>query len=215
MKSYQIERERMVKTQIARRGIKDQRVLSATRSVPRHLFLPAGARDWAYADGPIRIGCGQTISQPYIVALMTELLDVKSDHRVLDVGTGSGYQAAILGMLAAEVHSIERHPELAASATERLAALGFNNVTVHVGDGTQGLESMAPYDRILVAAAAPSVPDPLLNQLADGGRLVIPVGSRFSQTLEVWDRSGEKYHRKSNIPVVFVPLMGKNGWKSN
>ena len=214
MKSYQIERERMVETQIARRGIKDQRVLSAMRSVPRHLFLPAGARDWAYVDGPLRIGCGQTISQPYIVALMTELLDVKPDQRVLDVGTGSGYQAAILGTLAAEVHSIERHPELAASAKEQLKTLGFNNVTVHVGDGTQGLESMAPYDRILVAAAAPSVPDPLLLQLTDGGRLIIPIGSRFSQTLEVWDRSGEKYHRKANIPVVFVPLIGENGWNS-
>ena len=214
MKSFQDERERMVENQIVKRGIRDKRVLSAMRSVPRHLFLPAGARDWAYVDGPLRIGCGQTISQPYIVALMTELLDVKPDQRVLDVGTGSGYQAAILGTLAAEVHSIERHPELAASAKEQLKTLGFNNVTVHVGDGTQGLESMAPYDRILVAAAAPSVPDPLLLQLTDGGRLIIPIGSRFSQTLEVWDRSGEKYHRKANIPVVFVPLIGENGWNS-
>jgi len=214
VKSFQDERERMVENQIVKRGIRDKRVLSAMRSVPRHLFLPAGARDWAYVDGPLRIGCGQTISQPYIVALMTELLDVKPDQRVLDVGTGSGYQAAILGTLAAEVHSIERHPELAASAKEQLKTLGFNNVTVHVGDGTQGLESMAPYDRILVAAAAPSVPDPLLLQLTDGGRLIIPIGSRFSQTLEVWDRSGEKYHRKANIPVVFVPLIGENGWNS-
>ncbi|MEA3327708.1 MAG: protein-L-isoaspartate(D-aspartate) O-methyltransferase [Chloroflexota bacterium] len=214
MKSYQVEREQMVETQIARRGIKDQRVLSAMRSVQRHLFLPAGARDWAYADGPIRIGCGQTISQPYIVALMTELLDVKPDHRVLDVGTGSGYQAAILGELASEVHTIERHPELAKSAEEQLAALGCENITVHVGDGTQGLESFAPYDRILVAAAAPSVPGPLLNQLRDGGRLVIPVGSRFSQRLEIWDRVGDKNIRKSDIPVVFVPLIGENGWNS-
>ena len=213
MKSYQVERERMVETQIARRGIQDERVLLAMRSVPRHLFLPAGARDWAYADGPIRIGCGQTISQPYIVALMTELLDVKPDHRVLDVGTGSGYQAAILGELASEVHTIERHPELAKSAEEQLAALGYENITVHVGDGTQGLESFAPYDRILVAAAAPSVPDPLLNQLTDGGRLVIPVGSRFSQSLEIWDRVGDKNIRKSDIPVVFVPLVGKDGWQ--
>jgi len=213
MKSYQAERDRMVETQIARRGIRDERVLSAMRSVPRHLFMPDGARDWAYGDGPIRIGCGQTISQPYIVALMTELLDVRSNHRVLDVGTGSGYQAAILGELAAEVHSIERHPELAKSAEDQLSALGYENITVHVGDGTQGLEAFATFDRILVAAAAPSVPDPLLDQLADDGRLVIPVGSRFSQTLEVWDKVGENYHRKSNIPVVFVPLIGKEGWK--
>jgi len=215
MKSYQAERDRMVETQIARRGIRDERVLLAMRTIPRHLFIQEGARDWAYADGPIRIDCGQTISQPYIVALMTELLDVRSNHRVLDVGTGSGYQAAILGTLAAEVHSIERHSELAKAAEDTLGVLGYMNITVHVGDGTQGLESFAPYDRILVAAAAPSVPDPLLNQLTDGGKMIIPVGSRFSQTLEVWDRSGETYHRKSNIPVVFVPLMGKNGWKSN
>ena len=213
MKSYQAERDRMVETQIARRGIRDDRVLLAMRTIPRHLFIQEGARDWAYADGPIRIDCGQTISQPYIVALMTELLDVRSNHRVLDVGTGSGYQAAILGTLAAEVHSIERHSELAKAAEDTLGVLGYMNITVHVGDGTQGLESFAPYDRILVAAAAPSVPDPLLNQLTDGGKMIIPVGSRFSQTLEVWDRSGETYHRKSNIPVVFVPLVGKDGWQ--
>jgi len=184
MKSYQAERDRMVETQIARRGIRDERVLLAMRTIPRHLFIQEGARDWAYADGPIRIDCGQTISQPYIVALMTELLDVRSNHRVLDVGTGSGYQAAILGTLAAEVHSIERHSELAKAAEDTLGVLGYMNITVHVGDGTQGLESFAPYDRILVAAAAPSVPDPLLNQLTDGGKMIIPVGSRFSRIIE-------------------------------
>jgi len=215
MKSYQDERERMVETQIIRRGIRDERVLSAMRSVPRHKFIDVEALEWAYADGPLRISCGQTISQPYIVALMTDLLAVEPAHRVLDVGTGSGYQAAILGELGAEVHTIERHADLAKTAEGQLDVLGYQNITVHTGDGTQGLEDHAPFDRILVAAAAPSVPQPLLDQLADGGRLVIPVGSRFSQTLEIWKRKGDKFQRKSNIPVVFVPLIGKDGWRGD
>lgn len=214
MEAYQAERERMVSYQIKGRGVEDERVLAAMRKVPRHLFLPREAWDYAYADSPVRIGSGQTISQPYIVALMTELLNVESHHKVLDVGTGSGYQAAILGNLAREVHTIERHPELAASSEERLETLGYNNIIVHTGDGTQGYPPGAPYDRIVVAAAAPSAPQPLLDQLDDGGRLVIPVGSRFSQRLEVWDRSGEELKKKSNIPVVFVPLVGKNGWQN-
>ena len=214
MDRYQAERERMVKLQIAGHGIKDEGVLSAMRKVPRHLFVPDGARDYAYVDSPVRIGSGQTISQPFIVALMTELLDVKSTHKVLDVGTGSGYQAAILGELAGEVHSIERHPELAKSATEQLAALGYENIHVHVGDGTLGYPPDAPYDRIVVAAAAPTVPEPLLRQLALNGRLVIPVGRRYSQQLEVWERQGEDdFDKKSNIPVVFVPLIGEAGWE--
>lgn len=212
MKTYQAERERMVDFQIARRGIRDERVLSVMRSVPRHLFLPEESWDYAYTDGPIRIGSGQTISQPYIVALMTDLLDIQSHHKVLDVGTGSGYQAAILSELAEEVHTIERHPELAESAEKRLASLGYDNIRVHMGDGTQGYAPCAPYDRILVAAAAPSAPKPLLDQLNDGGRLVIPVGSRFSQRLEVWDRMAKNFHKQSDIAVVFVPLIGKDGW---
>jgi protein-L-isoaspartate(D-aspartate) O-methyltransferase len=214
MEAYQAERERMVTYQIKERGIEDEKVLAAMRKVPRHLFLPREAWDYAYADSPVRIGSGQTISQPYIVALMTELLKVESHHKVLDVGTGSGYQAAILGELAREVHTIERHPELAASAEDRLKSLGYDNIMVHTGDGTQGYPPDAPYDRIVVAAAAPAAPQPLLDQLADGGRLVIPVGSRFSQRLEVWDRSGEDFKKKSNIPVVFVPLVGKSGWQN-
>ena len=213
MTSYQDERERMVETQIARRGIRDERVLSAMRSVKRHLFIDEEAWPWAYADGPLRISCGQTISQPFIVALMTDLLKIEPDHCVLDVGTGSGYQAAVLGELGAEVHTIERHADLAKTAEEKLGDLGYQNISVHIGDGTQGLEAFAPFDRILVAAAAPSVPDPLLDQLAEGGRLVIPVGSRFSQVLEVWSRTGKKFQKKSNIPVVFVPLIGKDGWR--
>ena len=213
MDDYKVERERMVKQQIKARGIEDKRVLKAMNSVPRHLFLPSDARKYAYGDSPIRIGSGQTISQPYIVALMTELLDVHKDHKVLDVGTGSGYQAAILGELAEEVHSIERHPELAERAEETLSDLGYDNVHVHVGDGTKGYEPASPYDRIIVAASAPRVPDPLLNQLAENGKLVLPVGSRFSQHLEIWDREGEKFRKTHSIPVVFVPLIGDAGWE--
>ena len=213
MDDYKVERERMVKQQIKARGIEDKRVLKAMNSVPRHLFLPSDARKYAYGDSPIRIGSGQTISQPYIVALMTELLDVHKDHKVLDVGTGSGYQAAILGELAEEVHSIERHPELAEIAEKTLSKLGYDNVHVHIGDGTKGYEPASPYDRIIVAASAPRVPDPLLNQLAEDGKLVLPVGSRFSQHLEIWDREGEKFRKTHSIPVVFVPLIGDAGWE--
>ncbi len=214
MEDYRNERERMVKYQIKARGIKDKRVISSMRSVPRHLFLPTEARKYAYGDSPVRIGSGQTISQPYIVALMTELLRVEKTHRVLDVGTGSGYQAAILGVLAAEVYSIERHPELAKTAEKTLSDLGYNNVYVYVGDGTLGYLPASPYDRIIVAASAPEVPYPLLDQLADDGRLVLPVGSRFSQHLEIWDRQGEKFRKSNSIPVVFVPLIGDAGWEA-
>ncbi|MFN2304110.1 MAG: protein-L-isoaspartate(D-aspartate) O-methyltransferase [Anaerolineales bacterium] len=214
MESYQVERDRMVDFQIISRGIKDPQVISAMRKVPRHLFLPKESWPYAYVDSPVRIGCGQTISQPYIVALMTELLKVESNHHVLDIGTGSGYQAAVLGEIAAKVDSIERHPELAQLAEERLQALGYNNVSVHVGDGTKGFPPNAPYDRIIVAAAAPSVPDALLDQLAEEGRLVIPVGKRFSQQLEVWDRKGNRFKKSTDIPVIFVPLIGDSGWDS-
>jgi protein-L-isoaspartate(D-aspartate) O-methyltransferase len=213
MEDYRDEREQMVKHQIKARGIKDKRVLRAMESVPRHLFLPAEARKYAYGDSPIRIGSGQTISQPYIVALMTELLEVQKDHRVLDVGTGSGYQAAILAELAKEVHSIERHAELAERAEDTLSDLGYDNVHVHVGDGTKGYSPGSPYDRIIVAASAPKVPKPLLDQLAEGGRLVLPVGTKFSQHLEIWDREGEKFKKSHSIPVVFVPLIGDEGWE--
>ncbi len=212
MKRYQDERERMVTYQIANRGIEDERVLETMRSVPRHLFVSQEVRGNAYADNPIKIAGGQTISQPYIVALMTELLDVHPEHRVLDVGTGSGYQAAILAELAGEVHSIERHPELARTARETLKRLGYQRIKVHVGDGSQGYPPAAPYDRILVAAAAPAVPQALLDQLAPGGRLVLPVGPRYSQQLEVWQHIDDQFTRSVNIPVVFVPLIGEAGW---
>ena len=212
MGSFKADREKMVRSQIEGRGISDEQVLRAMRCVPRHLFVTEDARSQAYRDCPVRIGSGQTISQPYIVALMTSLLNVKKHHKVLDVGTGSGYQAAVLTELGAEVHSIERHPELAQEAEALLRGLGYDSVWVHVGDGTQGLQEYAPFDRILVAAAAPSVPEPLLDQLVDGGKLVVPVGSRFAQTLEVWTKKGEEYLRQSHIGVMFVPLVGKHGW---
>ena len=202
----------MVKNQIEARGITDQKTLAAMRKVPRHLFVSEALMDQAYADHPLPIGEQQTISQPYIVAHMTEALQLKPDDRVLEVGTGSGYQAASLGELAAEVHTIERHPELADTAQQHLVDLGYQNIHVHVGDGTLGYPAAAPYDRIIAAASAPKVPDPLLQQLADGGRLVLPVGSRFSQHLEVWTRQGEKFKKSNSIPVVFVPLIGEAGW---
>ncbi|HOE70064.1 MAG TPA: protein-L-isoaspartate(D-aspartate) O-methyltransferase [Brevefilum sp.] len=212
MKRYQDERERMVTHQIARRGINDERVLEAMRTVPRHLFISEDARTAAYADSPVQIGSGQTISQPFIVALMTELLEVHAEHRVLDVGTGSGYQAAILGELAAEVVSIERRPELAQRARETLESLGYQHVKVVVGDGSLGYRPAAPYDRILVAAAAPAAPQALLDQLAPDGRLVLPVGARFSQHLEVWTRKDDQFIQSVDIPVIFVPLIGEEGW---
>ncbi len=213
MDPYSKERELMVTQQVENRGIHDRAVLAAMNSVPRHLFVPEAARSYAYQDKPLRIPGGQTISQPYIVALMTQLLNLEGGEKVLDVGTGSGYQAAVLAELVEVVHSIERHPELAEAAAERLRTLGYDHVQVHVGDGSQGYPPAAPYDRILVAAAAPEVPQPLLDQLDCEGRLVIPVGSRFSQRLEVWDRRGETFRKSSDIPVVFVPLIGSEGWE--
>lgn len=206
------ERKRMVVEQIAARGIRDPRLLTVMEEIPRHRFLPAEEQTWAYSDGPLPIGHGQTISQPYIVALMTELLALQGHERVLEVGTGSGYQAAILGKLAAEVHSVEIIPELAKKARRILKQLGLTNVHVHIGDGSLGWPPAAPYDGILVAAAAPDVPQPLLEQLSDGGRLVIPVGGRGFQELQLWKRKGDAYRQERNISVSFVPLRGEYGW---
>ena len=206
-------RKRMVEEQIVRRGVHDPRLLSVMGDVPRHRFVLADDLAWAYADGPLPIGHGQTISQPYIVALMTDLLQLNGVERVLEVGTGSGYQAAVLGRMAAEVHTVEVIPELAAQATKILAELGFSNIQVHDGDGSQGWPAASPYNAILVAAAAPSVPQPLLDQLAEGGRLVIPVGDRGNQQLECWTRTGQKFERRVSLQVTFVPLRGEYGWK--
>jgi protein-L-isoaspartate(D-aspartate) O-methyltransferase len=209
---YTRERLRMVEEQIAGRDIDDQVVLQAMRTVPRHCFVPRENRHLAYADCPLPIGQDQTISQPYIVALMTQLLILQGTENVLEIGTGSGYQAAILGTIAKQVYTIERHKRLAEQATSVLAELGLVNVEVVIGDGSLGWPEHAPYNAILATAAAPRVPQALLDQLADGGRLVLPVGSRGGQYLERWFRFGEKLHREQGVPVAFVPLVGKSGW---
>ncbi len=208
-------RQRMVQEQIAARGVRDPRVLEAMRSVPRHLFVPDEYREWAYSDGPLPIGVGQTISQPYIVALMTELLEIPpKGARVLEIGTGSGYQTAVLAHLADEVFTIERHAALAAQANARLHRLGLDNVHVRVGDGTLGWPEHAPYDGILVTAAAPEMPPALLEQVRIGGRIVIPIGRRGGQTLECWTRREDDFERQAIIPVAFVPLVGEQGWSA-
>lgn len=210
--AYQAERQRMVETQIAGRGVRNRRVLEAMRSVPRHAFVQPEYHDLAYTDGPLPIGSGQTISQPYIVALMSELLELRGTESVLEVGTGSGYQAAILAHLGREVHTIERYANLARYAARILADLGLDNVHVHVGDGSLGLPEQAPFEAIMVTAAAPRLPQALLEQLQEGGRLVIPVGSRGGQYLERWQRHGQEFAQESILPVAFVPLVGEQGW---
>lgn len=206
-------RERMVREQLEARGISDRRVLEALRELPRHLFVPPDLAPEAYSDSPLPIGSGQTISQPYMVAWMTELLGLEGREKVLEVGTGSGYQAAVLGRLAREVVSIEKHEGLAVKARELLGALGMDNVRVLVGDGSAGLPGEAPFDAIIVTAGAPSIPRPLEEQLADGGRLVIPVGPSGMQELTLVVREGERLVRREMGGCVFVPLVGRHGWK--
>jgi protein-L-isoaspartate(D-aspartate) O-methyltransferase len=210
---WQVARDRMVETQIAARGITDARVLSAMRKVPRHLFVPEEVRAAAYGDHPLPIGHGQTISQPYIVAMMTSLLQIHPDDRVLEIGTGSGYQAAILGILAKEVISFERIPEVARLAQKNLAVSSTRAVRVITGDGTRGYPERAPYDGVLITAATPSIPPPLIDQLAEGGRLVAPVGSRDLQELIRLTRKEKDLLRESFGGVVFVPLLGEHGWE--
>jgi protein-L-isoaspartate(D-aspartate) O-methyltransferase len=208
-------RTRMVDEQLSSRNIRDPRVLAALREVPRHAFVPKHLEAEAYEDRPLPIGQGQTISQPYIVALMAELLQISTDARVLEIGTGSGYSAAVLAELGHDVVTIERHAKLAARARDILANLGIRNVHVHIGDGTLGWPAGAPYDAICVTASGPVVPPELLDQLAVGGRLVIPVGKDIaSQNLALVERTGTDSFVETNIcPVRFVPLVGTRGWR--
>lgn len=205
-------RHAMVALQIRKRGIRSSRVLAAMERVPRHLFVPAELAARAYNDEPLTIGERQTISQPYMVAAMTEALELKGDERVLEVGAGSGYQAAILADLAREVVTMEARPSLAATARERLSALGCRNVRVEVGDGTLGFPASAPFDAILVAAAAPRVPPPLTEQLAEAGCIVIPVGKSDRQTLIRIRKIGGKTIEEPLFDCQFVPLRGQFGW---
>jgi protein-L-isoaspartate(D-aspartate) O-methyltransferase len=207
-KIYTEKRERMVEIQIETRGVKDKLVLAAMRKVPRHLFVAEGLRDIAYTDGPLPIGEEQTISQPYIVALMTELLGLKGGERVLEIGTGSGYQAAILAEIAKEVYTIEIICPLAEKAEKRLKEMGYKNITVRCADGYQGWKEHAPFDGVIVTAAPDHIPQPLVDQLKIGGRLVIPVGDLFQELMVV--TKTEKGIKKENIiPVRFVPMTGE------
>jgi protein-L-isoaspartate(D-aspartate) O-methyltransferase len=206
-------RKRMINEQIVSRGIHEERLLDALQRVPRHWFVPAEYTNIAYSDGPLPIGNGQTISQPYIVALMTELLELQGEENVLEVGTGSGYQAALLGVLARQVHTIERHSDLAEKAEQVLVKLGLTNVIVHVGDGSLGLPKYAPFQAIMVTAAAPRLPQPLCDQLDEDGRLVLPEGGAGGQILDRWRKKGGEFKQEHIAPVAFVPLRGQYGWK--
>jgi protein-L-isoaspartate(D-aspartate) O-methyltransferase len=203
----------MVENQIKKRGVKDKNVLFAMEKVPRHKFVEEGLKGVAYQDGPLPIGMDQTISQPYIVALMTELLDVSDGHKVLEVGTGSGYQAAVIAHIAMSVVTVERIPELYKKAKQTLRKLGYNNITVVMADGSIGYKELAPYDRIIVTAASPSIPDELINQLSSNGKMVIPVGGMFTQQLVALKKEAGKIIKTDSIGVRFVPLRGKKGWE--
>ena len=211
MDVYAAERGQMVLEQIERRGVRDARLLEAMRSIPRHRFVPPEEQAYAYDDAPLPIGFQQTISQPYIVALMTEMLALQGDECVLEVGAGSGYQAAILSRLARVVHTVELQPQLAQRSAALLAELGCTNVSVHCADGSLGWPEAAPYQAVIVTAAAPAVPPPLVEQLAVGGRIVLPVGERWSQRLYLGRKTETGLQLESTLPVSFVPLHGRYG----
>jgi len=210
---FKIARERMVNSQLVSRGISDQRVLAAMSKVPRHLFVDEALMDQAYQDHPLPIGYGQTISQPYIVALMTQALELKGNEKVLEIGTGSGYQTAILAEIADKVYSVERIPALISRARAVLDSLGYTNCFLKLDDGTWGWKEFSPYDAIIVTAASPEVPEPLLKQLKDPGCLVIPVGDEFNQTLLCVRNYCGELIRDNLGGVRFVKLVGDHGWK--
>ena len=206
-------REAMVATQLIPRGIRDARVLEAMKTVPRHLFIEEFSWQKAYDDMALPVGEGQTISQPYMVAVMTELLELGGDEKVLEIGTGTGYQAAILAELASEIYTIERIPSLSERARQTLRELGYLRVHFRVDDGTRGWPEAAPFDRILITAGAPEIPEPLIGQLSEGGMIIAPVGDRFSQQLIRARKQGGRLSREYHTPCVFVPLVGEYGWK--
>ena len=210
---YARERDRMVEEQLSARGITDPRVLAAMRRVPRHRFVQEALRDRAYGDHPLPIGEEQTISQPFIVGLMTALLELTGREKVLEVGTGSGYQTAVLAELARRVCSIERLPRLAERARATLEGLGYDNVWVRVGSGTLGWPDEAPFDRIIVTAGGPGVPPPLVQQLAEGGRMVLPVGTPENQALTIVEKIGGEIRKRAHSECKFVKLVGKYAWE--
>jgi len=205
------ERKHMVERQLRARGIHDARVLAAFEAIPRHRFVPEESRQWSYEDCPHRIGFEQTISQPFIVAYMTQSLKLTGTERVLEIGTGSGYQTAILSRLVTEVHTVELIPALAERAAKTLTELKIKNVFIHIADGSLGWNESAPYDAIIVTAAAPRVPKSLLDQLTDHGRMILPVGASGFQELELWQRDGNSFSHETLLAVAFVPLRGKEG----
>jgi len=211
MIDYIDKRRRMVREQIEARGVKDLAVLKAMEKVPRHLFVPETMIEQAYDDCPLPIGHKQTISQPYTVAFMTELLELQGDEKVLEIGTGSGYQCAILAELAKEVYSIERIPELAEVAEKRLKELGYRNIHIRVGDGTLGWKEESPFQGIIVTAGAPDIPETLIEQLDNNGRLVIPVGDRYSQDMIRVRKAAHQTTRENMGPFRFVELIGEYG----
>lgn len=213
MKNFERLRNLMVDTQLIPRGIKDKRVLDTMRKIPRHLFIPEAYWENAYEDMALSIGEGQTISQPYMVAIMTELLELSGSEKVLEIGTGSGYQAAILSVLAREVYTIERLESLGFKAKDKLREMGFENVYVIIGDGTKGLPEKAPFNRIIITAATPKIPDCLVDQLEEDGIIIAPVGHRFSQILIKGRKSKGILKEEYHTPCIFVPLIGEYGWQ--
>ena len=211
--AFAAQRAEMIEKQLRRRGIADPRVLAAMEQVRREEFVPTEFRSQAYFDGPLPIGEGQTISQPYIVAAMTAALRLAGTERVLEVGAGCGYQAAVLSLLAATVFAVESRSNLASAVASRMERLGYANVHIHCGDGTLGLPEFAPFDAILVSAAAPAVPEPLRSQLADKGRLILPVGDAEDQELQLIERRGNSFETSTLEACRFVPLIGSHGWK--
>ncbi|MBU1087182.1 MAG: protein-L-isoaspartate(D-aspartate) O-methyltransferase [Candidatus Omnitrophica bacterium] len=209
------QRKQMVQIQLIDRGIKSERVLAAFSALARHEFVAVELINSAYEDCPLPIGAGQTISQPYMAALMTELLELKGNETVLELGTGSGYQTAILAALAKQVHTIERITHLSARAQAKFKLLGINNIQAHEGDGTLGLAQFQPYDAIIATAAAPQVPMPLIEQLKDNGKLIIPVGNRGFQTLTLIEKKNNQIFKTEKCGCVFVPLIGEKGWQSD